>query len=92
MWYSEILPYMPLAIFVFYFCAFLYRLIKSRLSDHKLEIFSGLFVSGVICRDIGDISKPLQNSVYIILILMLILLVYSILITAIKLRKEDDLD
>lgn len=76
--YEEISPFLALAIYIFCICAFAYRLFKSELRDHKLELVVLFIVSGIMANR-TDISRTLQISLYIILMLMIIVFIFSVL-------------
>lgn len=76
--FDEISPFLALAVYIYNVCIFAYRLITSKLRNHKLEIFLSLIISGIMAN-LVDISRTLQISLYIILVLMMLGLILSIL-------------
>lgn len=77
--YRDLLPFVPLAIIIFNLCVFVHRLVNSKLRNHALDIFINSIVCSIMASYIDDISVILQISVYIISIIMIIFLIYSLL-------------
>lgn len=69
--YNQIIAYLSLAVFILNFFVFVHRLINSKITNHKYELFLTFIMSGIMINNV-DFSSILQTILYIVLMLMVI--------------------